>query len=135
MAKARQEREHPNLTLARGLWSAAAEGDADGMRRLLAEDVVWKSLGRNPLSGVRHGPDDVFDYLALVGETADDLLSRLDGIYVSDDAAVITYHVNARRGGKRLEMDYFLMLRVEQGKVSEAVMVPVDQYVNDQFWS
>jgi ketosteroid isomerase-like protein len=135
MAQPRGKKEHPNVALARRLWSAAAEGDAETMRVLLADDVVWKTVGRNPLSGVRRGPDEVFDYLAEVGETADDLLSRMDEVYVSDSAAVIKYHVTARRSGKLLEMDYFLLLEVVGAKVANALMVPVDAHVNDQFWS
>ena len=32
---------------------------------------------RSPLSGERHGPEEVLDYLALVGETADDFIADL----------------------------------------------------------
>ena len=136
MAKSRaSEEEHPNLGVAQALWTATAEGDAEAMRELFTDDVLWMTSGRNPLAGVRHGPEEIFDYLAQVGETSDDLSSELDGIYVADDAAIIAYHISARREDKRLEMDYFLMLRIEQGRVSNALMAAVDQYVNDQFWS
>jgi len=136
MAKSRaSKKDHPNLAVAQALWTAVAEGNADAMRGVLAEDVVWITSGRNPLAGVRHGPDEVFDYLAQVGETSEDLLSELDGIYVADDAAIVAYHLTARREDKRLEMDYFLMLNVEDGKITKALMVPVDQYTNDEFWS
>jgi ketosteroid isomerase-like protein len=135
MAKSRaSEEEHPNLSVAQALWTAAAEGDADKMRELFTDDVLWMTSGRNPLAGVRHGPEEIFDYLAQVGETSDDLFSELDGIYVADDAAVIAYHISARREDKRLEMDYFLMLFMEEGKIHKALMVPVDQYTNDEFW-
>jgi ketosteroid isomerase-like protein len=136
MAKSRaSKKEHPNLVVAQALWTAVAAGDADAMRDVLAEDVIWISSGRNPLAGVRHGPEEVFDYLAQIGESSEDLFSELDGIYVADDAAIIAYHVTARREDKRLEMDYFLMLNVKGGKISKALMVPVDQYTNDEFWS
>jgi len=135
MARRRAQADHPNLEVARGLWSAAADGDADAVQSYLADEVVWTTVGRNPLSGVRHGPDQVLDYLALVGETAEEFSSRMDDVLVSDQGAVITYHVTARRGDKRLEMDYFLMLRVDAGKVASGLMVPVDQYDNDDFWT
>ena len=136
MAKSRpRHTEHPNLAVAQALWTATAEGDADAIRDLLVDDVVWITSGRNPLAGVRHGPDEVLDYLAQVGETSEDLFSELDGIYVADDAAIIAYHVSARRADKRLEMDYLLMLKVDGGRITKALMVPVDQYTNDEFWS
>jgi ketosteroid isomerase-like protein len=136
MANSRtSDEEHPNFGVAQALWTAAAEGDAEAMRELFTEDVLWMTSGRNPLAGVRHGPEEIFDYLAQVGEASEDLSSELDGIYVADDAAVIAYHISARREDKRLEMDYFLMLFIEDGKIHKALMVPVDQYTNDEFWS
>ena len=135
MAKARGRNDHPNLDLARELWAAAADGNAEAMRGLLAEDVVWQTVGRNPLSGVRKGPDEVLDYLAMVGEAADELLSDIEEIFVNDEGAVVMYQVKAQREGKNLEMEFLLLLRIEVGQVTRALMVPVDQYVNDKFWN
>jgi len=126
--------EHPNLLVAQGLWSSAAEGDAEALRGYLARDVVWTSVGHNPLSGERKGPEEVLDYLARVGETADDFVSRLEDIFVSELGAVVTYQVQARRGERRLEMEFLLVLRIEAGQVVNALMVAVDQYTNDEFW-
>jgi hypothetical protein len=121
--------------LARRLWSAVAEGDADSVRSLLASGVTWRSFGRNALSGEYHGPDGVLDYLARVGESSDDLVSTLDGIFAGDQGAVITYHVEARRGGKRLDIDVVLVLRIAGGKIVRGTVVPMDQYQNDRFWA
>jgi ketosteroid isomerase-like protein len=135
MAKPRGKNDHPNLEVARELWAAAADGSAGAMRELLAEDVVWQTVGNNPLAGVRHGPDGVLDYLAKVGETADELLSDIEQIFVNEEGAVVLYQVRARREAKCLEMEYFLLLRIEVGQVTRALMVPVDQAANDRFWS
>jgi hypothetical protein len=32
-------------------------------------------------------------------------------------------------------MEYFLLLRIEVGQVTRALMVPVDQAANDRFWA
>ena len=127
--------EHPNLQVAQGLWSAAAAGDAEGLRDFLAGDVVWTSSGRNPLSGSKHGPDEVLDYLASVGEMADEFVSSLGNIYVSEAGAVITYEVAASRGERRLKMEFLMRLRIEAGRVTSALMVAADEYANDEFWS
>jgi ketosteroid isomerase-like protein len=126
---------HPNLQVAQGLWTAAAEGDADGLRGFLAHDVVWTSAGRNPLAGSKHGPDEVLDYLASVGEVADEFVSSLDTIFVSDEGAVITYEVTARRGERTLKMDFLMRLRIQRGRITRALMVAADEYSNDAFWS
>jgi len=126
---------HPNAVLARELWSATADGDADALGRLLAEDVVWRTFGNNPLTGEIQGPEAVLSYLATVGEEADDLCSTLNSIYVNDDGAVIYFHISAAKGEKRLEVDYLLLFRLEQGQVVSALMAPVDQEANDTFWA
>jgi ketosteroid isomerase-like protein len=127
---------HPNLEVARALWDAVSEGDAEAVQQLLAEDVVWTSVGHNPLSGVRNGPEQVLDYLAEVGESADELCSSLGQVFVNDEGALVTYRVSASRGSKQLvEMQYFLKLGIRAGRVESATMIAADQYRNDEFWS
>ena len=135
MAPARRRKEHPNVTVAKELWSAAAEGDAEGVLRLLDPEVVWTSTGRNPLSGVWRGPGGVLEFLARIGDAAGELLSTLESVFVNDEGAVITYHTQARRGAKMLEMDYLLLLRMRDGRVYSGLMVAADQHVNDEFWA
>jgi ketosteroid isomerase-like protein len=127
--------DHPHLTLARTLWSAAADGDAEALGLLFDEDVCWRTIGLNPLSGEYRGPEEVLDFLAQVGEASDEFSSQLGSVYVNDEGAVVLYHVSARRGSKTLEMDYLLHLRVRNSLIVEALTVPVDQRTNDQFWS
>jgi len=127
--------DHPHFTLARTLWSAIADGDAEALGLLLAEDVTWRDVGLNPLSGMYHGPDEVLDYLASVGEVADEFSSRLESIYINDEGAVVTHHVSASRGERSLEMDFLTRLTVRNAVVVDVLMVPVDQRKNDEFWS
>ena len=126
--------DHPHVALARTLWTAVADGDAESVRLLLARDVVWRSIGSHPRAGEYRGHDGVLDYLASAGETVDGLESSLHGIYLGDDGAIIWYHVDARRGRKRLSMDFVLRLRIRESRVTEALVVPVDQRRNDAFW-
>ena len=127
--------DHPNLTLARRLWGATAKADADTIGELLADDVVWRACGENPLSGDYHGPEGVLRYLTLVAETADEVRSDLETIFFNDDGAVLTYKVDASRGPHKLEMEILVVLHVTDGKVTRAISVPVDQSANDDFWT
>ena len=127
--------DHPHLTLARALWAATADGDAEALRLLFHADVQWRAVGLNPLSGLYHGPEEVLHYLAKVGESSDQFTSRFESVYVNDEGAVIVYHVSARRGVKTLEMDYLLRLEVRNGRITQATMIPLDQRENDEFWS
>ena len=127
--------DHPHFTLARTLWSAIADGDAEALGLLLAADVTWRAVGDNSLSGIYHGPDEVLDYLARIGEETDEFSSRLESIYTNHQGAVVINHVSATRGGRSLETDFVTRLTVRDGEVVEALMVPVDQRENDEFWS
>lgn len=129
------KQDHPHFTLTRTLWSAVADGDAEALALLLSEDVSWRAAGRNSLSGVYHGPDEVLDYLARIGEMADEFSSRLESIFTNDEGAVLVYHVSATRGGKSLETDFITQLTVRHGVVVEVLQVPVDHRENDEFWS
>ena len=60
--------EHPNARIARRLWDATSEGDADAIREILAPDVRWHSYDSGILSGEFHGPDAVVDRLARSGD-------------------------------------------------------------------
>lgn len=126
--------EHPNLEIARRLWSAIAEGNADDLGEILTEDVHWKSMGRNPMSGDYHGLEGVLEYLSRIGDVADDLSTELKSVFASDDGVVILHHATAARSAKRLDLEYVLLLRVRDGRVYRALSVPVDQAANDAFW-
>lgn len=127
-------REHPNVELARRLWLSVAEGDGETIEKLCASDVLLRAYGRNTMSGEYHGHEGVFDYLAASGEEADELRSELQSIFANDDGAVLLYHVSATSGSKSLEMETMLLLRIEDGQVTEAHSVPMDQAANDLFW-
>lgn len=126
--------EHPNSVLAKGLWQAVADGDAERIHEMLAADVYWKSVGDNPIAGESQGPDEVLDQLAMIGEITDNLRSTLKSVFVNDEGAVVLYDVSASHSGKRLVMDYLLLLRIVDGKVATALSVPFDQRTNDEFW-
>jgi ketosteroid isomerase-like protein len=127
--------DHPNAEVARRLWMAVAEGNREVVEELLDENVVWKGIGRNPMTGVFRGRDGVLDYLAAIGEATDEFRSSLDGVYAGDDGAVMVYHVEARRAAKTLAMDYFHLLRIDNGLIVGGTIVPFDQFENDAFWN
>ena len=127
--------EHPNRLLAKSLWSAIAEGDAEAVRQMLAPDVVWRVPGHNPLAGEYRGPDGVLDYLVKVGERADEFSTTLVRTFVSDEGAVVIHHAVGARGAKRLELDVMIMLLVRDGRIHLIQSVPTDQAANDRFWS
>lgn len=120
--------------VARKLWSAVADGDAQALERMLAPNVVWHSMGQSQISGEYRGPAEVMTYLATVGELTDEFVTELDEIFVAENSAVVAHHATAMRGERRLEMNYLIRLEIHDGRVTQAVSVPVDQRENDDFW-
>ena len=127
--------DHPNSEFATALWDAVAQGDSEAVRGLLADEVVWHAGGRHALSGEFKGPDAVLDYLARVGERADELSTELTDIFVNDSGAVVIYRLSARRELKRLETELFLELEIREGKLIRARSVSVDQVASNEFWA
>jgi len=127
--------DHPNSEFATALWDAVAQGDSGAVRGLLADEVVWHAGGHHVLSGEFKGPDAVLDYLARVGERADELSTELTDIFVNDRGAVVIYRLSARRELKRLETELFLELEIREGKLVRARSVSVDQVASNEFWS
>ncbi len=127
--------EHPHNRIARRFWAAVAEGDAESIRDVLADNVSWRSFGRNPLSGEHKGPDAVLDYLARIGEATEELTLTLKGLFAGDDGAVLTYHARGKRSGRMLDMEYVVVLQIDKGRIRAAASVPFDQHDNDRFWN
>ena len=127
--------DHPNAAFATAFWDAVAQGDSDAVRALLAHEVIWRAGGGHPLSGEFRGPDAVIDYLARVGESADELTTELKDIFVNDQGAVVLYHLSARRELKRLETDLYLELEIRDGELIRAGSVSFDQVASNEFWS
>ena len=127
--------DHPYARITRQLWAAVADGDSEALEQVLAPDVHWQAVGRNRVAGEYHGPAAVMEYLATIGEIADQFTSTLGEVYVGADGAVAIHHVNARRGDKTLEMEYIIRFVIHDDRVASAISVPIDQRKNDAFWS
>ena len=69
--------EHSNAKIARALWLATAQGDAEAVRTLFAEDVVWIVRSGGDLTGELKGREAAVMLMARAGETVDDLAFRL----------------------------------------------------------
>ena len=69
------------------------------------------------------------------GELADDFQSTLQGIHWNDGGAVLSYHIDASREGRTLDMDFVLVLEMRDDQIVRARSVAIDQAETDRFWS
>lgn len=126
---------HPNARLAERAWQAVSRADRDALAEVVAADVVWHATSRHPWHGEHLGLDGAFDYLARIGESVDAFDATLVDVLASDARALLLFHASARRGERRLECDYALILRVEGEQIVEAWTVALDATAVETFWS
>lgn len=125
---------HPNAVLAGRLWEAFCDGDASLLEELLSPGVVWRSAGRNALAGEVKGVPRTLERIARGAEDVEDLRSRLLDVFANDRGAVLWIRTHAERGPLMLDVDYLLLLRIEDGSIYEVSAVPMDQQRVDEFW-
>jgi ketosteroid isomerase-like protein len=126
----------PALTqIALDVWQAAARGDRDTLERLCAPGLVWEASGRGRWAGDKKGLDEVFGYLAAIGEDSDEFFSELQDVLVSDSRAAVLFHVSGNREGKVLDTDFILLFDIQAGRIERIRSIPRDQLAVDEFWA
>jgi hypothetical protein len=127
---------HPNEELVRSGLDAFAKGDIDTLRQLFAQDAIWHTPGRNPLSGDHRGVDAILGLFARTAElTGGTIRLELHDVVANDEHAVALYVTRGEREGRTLENRTVLVTHVRNGKIAEAWLVGEDQYAADEFFS
>lgn len=127
--------DHPNALLLRQAWQAVADGDADILRELWTEDVVWHVTANNPWQGDHVGHDAIIEYLAQVGEAGEAYETSLEELLVGDRYAAMLCQVNAKRGDHVLETGNVLLGRFEEGRIAEVWTLSLDPGAMMRFWA
>jgi ketosteroid isomerase-like protein len=127
--------QHPNASLIRDTLRAVARGDGKTLKQLCAEGIQWHATGRTPWAGDHEGIDAVLDYLGRMGEAADVLEVDLTDLLVSEERAATVMQVSARRGDRRLEVQFLILYRIAGAKIAEVWSAPLDPHATDAFWA
>ncbi len=77
----------------------------------------------------------MLDFLGRVGEAADVYDANLTDLLVSEERAAYVMQVSARRGDRRLEVQFVILFRIAEGKIAEAWTAPLDPRATDAFWA
>lgn len=128
--------EQQNARLVRELYEARERGDLEGVRSVLAEDIVW----REPNVGGEHdgehrGPEAVLEMLG-------DAKKRTGGTFrlfarevvANGEHAVAMVDWAAEVGSERLEGKEVAVYRVRGGKVVEASFHQDNVDLDRRFW-
>jgi uncharacterized protein len=125
-----------NEAIARQIFEAFARKQGFALRRLFADDAVWRVPGRGTMAGVYRGREEIFRFLArLPKETDGTYTSELRDVLASEDRAAAVYRASGRRRGRRLELDQVLLFRIENGLVQEVLALPTDPDAFEAFWA
>jgi ketosteroid isomerase-like protein len=125
--------KHPHLAAIERFFAAYAAQNVFAVREILAPDVVWRIPGHHPLSGPKHGVDEVlafFDQLAQAGMKAQPYAQAVSDDYVLD------FHRGWSDAGARMDTTWCLAFRFEGGRIKEVTNLCADQHAADAFfWS
>lgn len=129
--------DHPDAELVRKGLKAFANRDMGTVGQVFADDIVWHVPGNNPLSGTYKGKEEVFGFLAKLGELSGGSF-KLDvhDVVGNDEHVVALVRISGSRpDGRTLEMPVAQVFHVRDGKVVEFWGMAEDQAKADAFWS
>jgi len=109
-----------------------ARGDIDGIRSVMAEDVEWHIPGHHPLSGTKKGIDEVvafFRQLQKAGFKAEVLI-----LAANDDYVIDCHRGWGSNGDSKVDMNWVLLYRIENGKIKKVQNFAGDQHAADAFF-
>ncbi|MEV0145040.1 MULTISPECIES: nuclear transport factor 2 family protein [unclassified Nonomuraea] len=127
--------QDPKIEAIGRFFTAYAADDLDGIAQVLAEDVQWTIPGHHPLSGVKHGVEEVvafFTQLAKSGFQADPMFLEANEEYVVD-----VHRGWTTEGIGKVDTLWALVWHFNaDGKVDKVVNLSADQHQMDAFvWS
>ncbi|WP_458690261.1 nuclear transport factor 2 family protein [Nocardia tengchongensis] len=124
--------QDPKITAIAAFFDAYARYDLDGMRAVLTEDIAWTIPGHHPLSGTKHGIDEVvefFNQLATAGMKAETFFLQANDEYVVD-----IHRGYSTAGEGKVDTIWALVWHFNtEGKVDRVVNLSGDQHQMDTY--
>jgi uncharacterized protein len=112
-----------------------AGGDAEPLRELLTEDVVWHVPGRSPIAGDHEGIEAVLRYFERRRELAEATFRvHVREVLTAGDLVIQLAGGTAERRGAEVEWETVGIFRIRDGRIAEGRLVPFDQYLFDHIW-
>jgi ketosteroid isomerase-like protein len=104
--------KHPNLLAIERFFTAYAAKDVGAVREVLAPGIVWRIPGHHPLSGPKHGVDEVLAFFDQLAQA--DMKAQPYAQAVSDDY-VLDFHRGWSEAGAGMDTTWCLAFRFEGG--------------------
>ncbi len=135
--------EHPNVARIRRAYEAFRAGDAETIRDLLADDLVWHIPGRHRFSGDHNKATIMATYEKVVpgfSKTGQAVIStfniELEDIVATDEWAFARVHWNHSSDGKRFDQRGVEVYRLNaEGRIAEFWAFMRDTTAFDDFFA
>src|SRR3989442_15962418 len=128
--------EHPNAALVERMYAFFDAGDADLLKKIIAEEGVWNVPGSTEISGDHCGHEAIFAYFQKLAELSGGTFrAELVDVLGSDMHAAALAAAIGERGDRVLEQTYLLFLRIENDRIVEARLFNEDEEAFQAFWS
>ena len=128
--------EHPNSLLLHHCLQAASVGDRQTLRALWADDVVWHVMGTDDHQGEIKGADQIFEYLADIGELGGvGVQTEVEDIMISHHRAAVICRSQASRHDSELDARFLIVATIEDRRIQRMMSLPMDPSRVEAFWS
>jgi ketosteroid isomerase-like protein len=113
-----------------------AGGPVEPVAELLAEGIVWRVPGSSPIAGEHCGVEAVLAYFAKRRELASATMEMHPGEVLTDGEAVVQLvDGTARFGDEEVSWRTVGVYRIEDGRIREVSLVPLDLDRFDGIWT
>jgi ketosteroid isomerase-like protein len=127
---------HPNEQLLRREYEGRARRDLAAVASTFHDDVVWHVPGRNAISGIYRGKEEVMEYVRRREALADGTFEiTVHDVLANDEHGVVIASGIATRHGREWQWRGHGLYRFRDGKIAECWLLPEDQYLFDSIWS
>lgn len=121
------------LAVVQKFYACYAAGDLDTMKReVLSPDVEWIIPGHHPLAGTKRGAEEIvayFNQLQKASFKAEVITLSTNGDYVVD-----VHRGWGEFGDAKVDMNWVLAYRVENGRITWVQNFAADQHAVDLFF-
>jgi ketosteroid isomerase-like protein len=117
--------------------SLYTDGDPSAVRAVLSPDIVWHVPGHSPIAGSYRGLDEVIEYMLARRRLADGTfrMHRLDVLTGAGTTVAVLTDGTATIEGEERRWSTVGLYRVEDGRVAECRLLPLDQAEFDDIWT
>jgi uncharacterized protein len=126
--------EHPNVSIIRRMYDCFNRADMDTIRReIFDRDLVWRLPGHHPLSGVKHGAEEVIAFFTQLNKSG--IQVDLVGIDAWGENTVVEVH-RGHGAAKGAVLDAYncTHYHIRDGKIADVQVYMSDQHAADAFF-